>query len=72
GRGAAAEPAVPALRRALTDPDARVRASAALALGAVGKAAAGVLDDLRRALKDKDAEVRFSAQLSLRRLDAAP
>lgn len=70
-RGAAAAPAVPALRRALSDPDARVRASAILALGAVGKVPADALDGIRRALKDGDAEVRFSAQLALRRLDAA-
>jgi hypothetical protein len=64
--GAAAAPAVPALKRALEDPDRRVRASAALALGAVGGPDAA--DDLRRALRDPDEEVRLSAKAALRRL----
>jgi hypothetical protein len=64
--GAAAAPAVPALKRALSDPDRRVRASAALALGAVGNADAA--DDLRRALRDPDEEVRLSAKAALLRL----
>jgi len=67
-RGADAAPAVPALRRALADPDRRVRASAALALGAAGDAS--VADDLRRALGDPDEEVRLNARAALRRLGA--
>jgi len=67
-RGAAT--AVPALRRALSDRDRRVRASAVLALGNAGGADA-VRADLRRALRDKDEDVRFSAEIALERLARA-
>lgn len=65
-RGEAAEPAVPALRRALGDRDRRVRASAVLALGGVARTPP-VQEDLRRALRDKDEDVRFSAAIALER-----
>jgi hypothetical protein len=63
-RGAAAGPAIPALRRVLKkDGDRRVRASAALALGKIG--AADAVSDLRRALRDRSEDVRHSAKLAL-------
>ena len=68
-RGAAA--AVAALRRALSDRNSRVRASAVLALGNAGDADA-VRADLRRALRDKDEDVRFSAAIALERLARSP
>jgi hypothetical protein len=67
-RGAAAAPAIPALRRALKDRDRRVRGSAALALGNAAEPSEGLLKDLERALRDKDEDVRFSAGLALERL----
>jgi hypothetical protein len=67
-RGAAALPAVPALRGALRDRDRRVRASAVLALGGVGGPVDGVKAELRRALRDGNEDVRFSAVIALRRL----
>lgn len=69
-RGRAALPAVPALRRALKDPDRRVRASAVLALGGAAGEVDGVAADLRRALRDRNEDVRFSAVIALRRLPA--
>ena len=64
--GAAASPAAAALKGALRDSDRRVRASAALALGAAGGADAA--PELRRVLGDTDEEVRLNARTSLQRL----
>ena len=52
--GAAAKEAVPALAKALQDPDEDVRAEAAWALGAMGPAAAGAAEALSKALDDGD------------------
>jgi hypothetical protein len=64
--GAAAAPAAAALKGALRDSDRRVRASAALALGAAGNADAAV--ELRRVLRDPDEEVRLNARGALQKL----
>lgn len=64
--GAAAAPAAAALKGALRDSDRRVRASAALALGAA--AGAGASAELRRALADPDEEVRLNARAALKNL----
>jgi HEAT repeat protein len=52
---------VPALRETLKDPDPRVRAASAQALGGLGMAAQEAVDDLHDALQDKNADVRRAA-----------
>jgi len=68
GRGAAAAPAVPALRRALADADPRVRSSSVTALGAIVPPGSAAVSDIRRLLGDRDEDVRFSARAALARL----
>lgn len=71
--GRTATVAVPALRRALSDPDPRVRASAARALGAVATPTAPeIVADLQRALLDPSEDVRLSSRTALGRLAFAP
>ncbi|MCX5795303.1 MAG: HEAT repeat domain-containing protein [Elusimicrobia bacterium] len=67
--GAAAAPAVYALKAALLDFDPRVRASAVLALGGVPGARPDTVAAIRRALRDKDEDVRYSARRALERLE---
>ena len=63
--GRIGEPAVPALTRALQDPNGEVRWSAAIALGRVGTPAQGALPALIGALADVDANVRHAAAIAL-------
>lgn len=74
--GAAAAPAIPALRRALADEDAAVRYAAIWALSEIGPDAAVALPDLRsRAEEDDVGDVRWIAAKALRKLgvrDARP
>lgn len=60
-----AAPAVPALARALRDPDTGVRYAAAYALFFVGGAARNALPELEAALKDPDAGVRSMVAMTL-------
>ncbi|HEY9735531.1 MAG TPA: HEAT repeat domain-containing protein, partial [Trichocoleus sp.] len=64
--GAEAEPATPALAKALADSHPAVRFTAAGALGQVGSAEAG--DTLLNALEDEDESVRANALIALARL----
>lgn len=50
--------AIPALRNALTRPNARVRSGAAFALGRIGAVASVAVPDLALLLKDSDINVR--------------
>lgn len=69
GMGPEAEGAVDALILALrADPDARVRASAALALGNIGEAAAKAIPHLKHALESDAADLRVSAETALERI----
>jgi HEAT repeat protein len=61
--------AVPALVVLLENPDARIRTSAALALGFVGVAAERATAHLVPLLKDADGDVRRAATLSLGTID---
>lgn len=54
--GPRAEPAIPALRNALLDPDQNVRGYAALSLGAIGPAAIVAMQDLRVARQSEAEE----------------
>lgn len=63
-----AQPAVPALRHALSDGDPRVRSSSVTALGAIVPPDSEAVLDIRHALVDKSADVRFSVRAALRRL----
>lgn len=67
----AAETSVPTFVNALTDPDARVREAAALALGKLGTTARAGSDALRRARTDPSPEVRKAADDALLRLVTA-
>jgi HEAT repeat protein len=71
---APAAPNVNALLSKLTNKDPNVRASAAEALGKLGKGAVPAVNALTRTLKDKNPSVRLSAVLALRKLGpiAAP
>ncbi len=60
-----AAPGVPALAKALRDPDTGVRYSAAFALFFMGKAARNALPELEAALKDSEAGVREMAAMAL-------
>ena len=59
---------MPALAASLKDTDTDVRGAAALALGRIGKDAAGGAEALAVALKDKDRDVRGAAALALSRI----
>ncbi|MBI5201065.1 MAG: HEAT repeat domain-containing protein [Elusimicrobia bacterium] len=63
-----AREAVTPLTSALDDLDARVRSSAALALGALGPLPPESLEALGFALKDRNPDVRLSARTALERL----
>lgn len=60
-----AEAAIPVLTTALSDPDARVRLTAAVALGRFGPTARSALEALQRARQDKDADVQQAAATAL-------
>jgi HEAT repeat protein len=69
GYGRAAEPYLHDLRIALADRSARVRVSAAQALGNLGIIAEGALPDLERAKeKDEDEDVRHAAEVAIGRI----
>ena len=57
--------AVPTLVKALADPNARVRQTAAQTLGGFGPTARAALDPLRKLLNDDVAEVRRAASGAL-------
>jgi HEAT repeat protein len=63
-------PAVPALIKLTTDSDARVRTSAAIALGFVGAKAEPAIPHLVPLLRDGDADVRRAATLALGNIDS--
>src|SRR5262245_33046505 len=65
GLGEKARLAIPALVRALRDPDGPVQSSAATALGLVGKGDRRAITGLVRALGDPDRLVRYEATMSL-------
>jgi vesicle coat complex subunit len=69
--GPAAEPAVPALVKALGDPDPEVQISAAEALGRIGPAAEPAVPALIEALGDPDADVQRTASETLGRIGLA-
>jgi HEAT repeat protein len=60
-----ADVAVPALRKALRDPDWYVRSEAGRAIGEYGVDAKSALPDLTSALKDKDGHVKVAAAFAL-------
>jgi HEAT repeat protein len=62
--------AVPALRSALNDPEPLRRASAAYALGLIGRDAAESMPDLLKTLNDPESDVRRQASLAISRLVA--
>ena len=59
--GEVAKPAIPALIRALSNPDTRLRSHAASSLAQLGQADKLVMTTLVAALKDGDAGIRFQA-----------
>jgi HEAT repeat protein len=61
GMGAEMKPALPALREALVDKDARVRQAAAEAMGVLGPLARDAADELRGAMNDASPDVRQAA-----------
>ena len=61
-------PAVEALRRALSDAEARVRSSSVTALGSIVSPDSEAVFDIRRALADTNQDVRYSARAALRHL----
>jgi HEAT repeat protein len=63
-------PAVPALTKALGDKDARLRRTAAYALGLIGPKAGGAAHVLTEALDDAEADVRALAAKALGRIGA--
>lgn len=67
--GPRAAPALPALLRAVDDPDPEVRKSALRAIEAIGPAAVEAVPMLKRALTDRDAGVRTAAGCTLAGLD---
>lgn len=68
--GLGGDPAdVPALLKALSNPEARLRADAADDLGLIGPAAKAAVPALNAALKDKEPLVRISAAVALVRVD---
>ncbi len=69
--GPAAKKALPALRKALTDPDYRIRAAAASALGKMELDGADAVPDLLAALKDKKLAVQSEAVTALMLLTSA-
>jgi HEAT repeat protein len=68
--GAPAQSALPALTRALKDPDPLVRAASAMTLGALDSAAKAVVPDLQR-MAASDPPNRLIAELALKRLKGA-
>jgi HEAT repeat protein len=70
--GAFAEQALPALARALRDPNYRVRLAAAEAFGRFGPRAAAFAGDLDRALEDVHPDVRRAANQALLRVLSHP
>jgi HEAT repeat protein len=67
--GAAAEPSLPLLRRALGDEDPKVRVEAILAIGSVGKPAALAMPDLIRAYRVGTHAERSAILTALPRID---
>jgi len=63
-------PAVPALIEITTHPDARVRTSAAMALGFVGAKAEAAIPHLVPLLRDLNADVRRAATLAIGNIDS--
>jgi HEAT repeat protein len=68
--GAADPTVVPALIRALKDPDRGVRAEAVLALLKIGPDAVAAVPALTEALRDADAKVRAYADNALKRIQS--
>ena len=65
------KPAVPALTRALADPDKDLRVSAAYALGGIGDDASDAIPGLLAALADTDQDLRRAAAGALGRIPEA-
>ena len=66
--GASSTVAVPALTRALDDPDVGLRRAAVFALGRIGPAAASGLPRLGQLLADPDSLVREESREAMRRI----
>jgi len=64
-----AQKAVPALAKALSDKDVKIREYAAWALGKVGPAAKEAVEALKKAAKDENTKVRFNAVNALKRIN---
>ncbi|MFO0825946.1 MAG: HEAT repeat domain-containing protein [Gemmataceae bacterium] len=67
--GTKSKEAIPALAKALTDKEARVRAQAVIALVQLGSQAKDTLPALRNAMKDDAAQIAFWATVAVCRLD---
>jgi hypothetical protein len=66
------EPAVGALAKALTAPEAGIREKAARILGSIAEVAAAAVPGLTKTLRDKNLEVRLAAAKSLWRITKNP
>ncbi len=66
--GPIARSAVPALRRALGDPDTQIRYLATRAIEEIGPGAIAAAPEIRRALQDENQAVRFAAARALTNL----
>jgi HEAT repeat protein len=62
---------LPSLKKALSDPDVRVRLAAVTALEMLDRDAAGAVDALVKALKDRDIFLRWAAARTLGNIDPA-
>jgi HEAT repeat protein len=69
--GLAASAAVPVIAEALTDPNPRVRKTAAIALGRIGAGARAAISALIKALRDGNSCVRDAAAEALAKIESA-
>lgn len=67
--GATAAPAVPALAKALRDPEMQVRFTAAVCLGALGAQAVSALPALRQTASDPHGAVRVMARDAIKTIE---
>ena len=69
--GLAASAAVPVITEALTDPNPRVRKTAAIALGRIGAGARAAISALIKVLRDGNSCVRDAAAEALAKIESA-